>query len=75
MPIALDQWWGTVDHQLDLIEAGARMCARHAEALPARPVFRTLAEDDMRRCQTVLEQALIDVRKARAIYRKKPVEG
>lgn len=74
MPIPYDQWWETVGNHLDKIGAGAEMCSRHAAALPCRPNFRTLAESDLKRCETVLRRSLIEVRRAQAVYRWKLTE-
>jgi hypothetical protein len=72
MPMPLDQWDHSVGYHLQMIEAGAEMCARHTERLPLRPDFRSLAEEEMRQCEAALLHALTNVRLALAAYGAKP---
>jgi hypothetical protein len=74
MPMPLDQWDRDVGHHLDLIEAGAEMCARHAAALALRPALETKAEFEMARAEAVLTRALDSLRRAQTIYRDKEVD-
>lgn len=75
MPMEIDEWRESVGSHLDKVWAGANMALTHVEALPIRPVFATLAEDELDRCEKVLSEALQTVRLAKAIYGNKPVEG
>lgn len=68
MPMPLDQWRREVGRHLDLICAGASMCARHCEQLPIRPGFETYAEDDLFLCENALREALVRIQFARAYY-------
>lgn len=74
-PIPLDEWHQRVAKHLDLIEAGAMMCARNARQLPLRPVDKTTAEASLEECEAALRNALIMIRRALAVYRGKPVEN
>jgi len=71
----LDTWRRDVNRHLDLIAAGAAMCARHCEQLPVRPGFQTYAEDDMIICESALREALVRVQFARALYSSLPVDA
>jgi hypothetical protein len=73
--MTLERWQFEVSNHLQMIEAGAEMCERHTKALPIRPGFRTLAEDEMERCEVTLLRALMRLRKARAIYRRKEIDA
>jgi hypothetical protein len=75
MTMDFDEWHEKVAKHLDLVAAGADMALKHVEALPIRPGFFTLAEDDLDRCERVLSEALQTVRLAKAVYGNKPVEG
>jgi len=68
MPMTLTQWRRVVGHHLDMIGAGASMCARHCEQLPIRPGWETYAEDDLMKCEDALREALVRVQFARAYY-------
>lgn len=68
MTMPLDQWCVEVDRHLDLIEAGAQMCARHARQLPVRPAFESKAEEQLQRCEQVLVRSLASVRLAQLLY-------
>jgi hypothetical protein len=71
----LDDWHDKVSPHLDKIWAGADMALRHTEALPIRPGFFSLAEDQLDACEKTLTHALQTVRLAQAIFGNKPVEG
>jgi hypothetical protein len=62
-------------NRLAFIEAGATMCLRHAQALTTRPAYETIAQDNLARCAKALRRALIDVRRAQAIYARKRAEA
>lgn len=72
--MSLQQWESEVRPELELIEAGAEMCARHAQRLPLRPDFRTLAEEGLCECEAALARALTKVRLAQAAYRDKRID-
>jgi len=72
--MTLEDWDKNVSHHLQFIEAGAAMAARHAAALPVRPGFETLAEDELRRARETLQDALTKVIIAQNIYLDKPLE-
>lgn len=55
------------------IEMGARIMARNAKLLPARPDFETNAEAELARAREVLADALEHVVQAQAAYQRKPV--
>ena len=69
----MEQWRRDVSHHLDLICAGASMCARHAEDLPIKPGWETYAESDLILCESALKEALVRVQFAIALYAGKPV--
>lgn len=71
----MPRWYLDVSKHLQLIEAGAEMAARHAGKLVSRPKFETLAEDELAKAETILENALRAVRAARASYGSKDVAG
>ena len=75
MRMDIDTWREQVADHLDKIWAGADIALRHAEQLPIRPGFVTLAEDKLDVCEKALTLALNNIRLARAIYDNKPVEG
>jgi hypothetical protein len=68
MKLDRDDWLRQVNHNLDLISAGASMAVRHCEALPVRPGFVTYAEDDLMLLESALREALVRVQFARALY-------
>jgi hypothetical protein len=70
----LADWEKKVSPHLQFIEAGAQMAARHARALPLRPGFESLAEDELRKVREVLQSALTQVIVAQAAYRETPPE-
>jgi hypothetical protein len=74
MPMDLDTWRRDVNRHLDLISAGASMCARHCEQLLVRPGFQTYAEDDLILLESALREALVRVQFARAYYCNLPVD-
>jgi hypothetical protein len=58
---------------LEGIRMGARMAARNALSLPARPDFETNAEAELERVRAVLTEALTNVVKAQSEYQNKKV--
>jgi hypothetical protein len=72
--MTLADWEQKVSPHLQFIEAGAQMAARHARALPLRPGFESLAEDELRKVREVLQSALTQVIVAQAAYRETPPE-
>jgi hypothetical protein len=60
-------------YHLQMIEAGAEMTARHAGRLFERPDWETLAEDELAKAEKVLADALLRVRAARELYRRKNI--
>lgn len=72
--MTLSDWEQKVSPHLQFIEAGAAMAARHAKALPLRPDFESLAEDELRKVREVLQSALSQVIVAQAAYRETPAE-
>jgi hypothetical protein len=73
--MTLEEWDISVGHHLHMIEAGAEMASRHADRLLSRPNWETLAEGELARTETVLENALRAVRAARASYGSKDIAG
>jgi S-methylmethionine-dependent homocysteine/selenocysteine methylase len=73
LPMTLEQWDLAVGHHLEFIEAGAEMAARHSRQLLARPDWETLAEAELAKVEKVLENALQQVRAARASYGSKDI--
>lgn len=71
--MSLEEWRKHVDSHLQFIEAGSKMTARHAAMLPGKPVWESLAENDLAKARAVLETALAEVTSAQAIYAAKPV--
>lgn len=74
MPMTLMEWDQRVRPHLDKIVEGADICATHAERLPVRPGFFAMAEDQMRRCEVALREALAALQRAQAIYHDKETE-
>lgn len=72
--MTLHDWDQTVKPHLDFIGAGAAMAARHANALPCKADFATLAQGDLAEARKVLEIALQDIIAAQSIYANKPAE-
>jgi len=72
--MTLEDWGKNVSHHLQFIEAGASMAARHAAALPIRPGFETLAEDELQKARETLQDALTKVIIAQNTYQAKPLE-
>jgi hypothetical protein len=73
--MTLFHWDLTVKPHLKFIEAGAAMAARHARALPIKPEFETLAQDQLAQTRKVLESALASIIAAEAIYEAKELEN
>jgi hypothetical protein len=71
----LEQWFLQVSHNLDMIEAGASIIARHVKRLPFRPNFETKAEAEMAEVERRLDYVLGIVRNARAKFAEKRVDG
>lgn len=61
----------TIGRNLQFIEAGAEMAARHARALIAKPAFETKAQDELAEARTVLEAALQKIIAAQTAYESK----
>jgi hypothetical protein len=72
-PMDLETWREKVGSHLIFIESGSQMTVRHANALPGRPEWETLAENDLARARKVLEEALASIIEAQAIYAGKPI--
>jgi hypothetical protein len=66
------EWHVGVSQHLREIRAGAEMCARHVRQMVGRPLFDTLAEDDLKLLEITLVKALAAVREARAAFERKP---
>lgn len=62
----------TIGRNLQFIEAGAEMAARHARALLSKPAFETKAQDELAQARKVLESALGSIIAAEALYEAKP---
>jgi len=73
--MTLEDWDKNVSHHLQFIEAGASMAARHAAALPVRPGFETLAEDELDKAFKSLAKALDQIITARKAYQNTPVDA
>lgn len=74
MSMELTEWREKVSKHLQFIEAGSQMTVRHAEMLPLRPDFETMAEDELAKARKALESALANVIAAQAVYANKPAE-
>ena len=75
MKLTLAEWDEKIAPHLHAIEAGALMCSRHVGQLVYRPVFDTLAEDELAKVEALLDVALDRVRAARSKYDRKPSAG
>lgn len=73
MTMTLPEWDETIAPHLHAIEAGALMCSRHVGQLVYRPVFDTLAADELAKLEALLDIAIEKVRAARRTYQEKPV--
>jgi hypothetical protein len=69
--MTLADWREKVSKQLQFIEFGASMAARHARMLPGKPDWETKAECELARARSVLEAALEDIKTAQEIYAQK----
>ena len=65
MVLTLMEWDEQVGHHLEMIEAGAEICERHARQLFAVPEFETKAADELARATVTLARALARVVAAR----------
>jgi hypothetical protein len=74
MAMPLDRWHATVTPHLDMIEAGAEMCERHALQLVRRPDWETRAQVDLDTCAMALRAALERIERAQAIYQAKEID-
>lgn len=72
MSTTLEDWERDTKPHLHGIEAGAEMCRRHVGQLIYRPVFETLAYEDLEKLERLLAAALEKVRRAKRDYREKP---
>jgi len=73
--MTLFHWDMTVKPHLQFIEAGAAMAARHARALPIKPEFQTMAQDQLAETRKILESALASIIAAEIIYETKALEN
>lgn len=73
--MTLEQWDAEIAPHLHAIEAGAQMVSRHVGQLVYRPVFDTLAADEMAKLEALLAIALDKVRTAQRNFNGKPVDG
>jgi len=73
--MTLIDWDQRVGKNLQFIEAGAEMAARHARMLPFKPPFETKAQDELAHARKVLESALASIIAAEIIYETKPAES
>jgi hypothetical protein len=71
--MTLVEWDQTVGKNLQFIEAGAEMAARHARMLPFKPAFETKAKEELTAARKVLESALGSILAAEAVYEAKPI--
>lgn len=71
--MTLAEWDETIAPHLHAIEAGALMCSRHVGQLVYRPVFDTLAADELAKVEALLIVALDKVQTAIRSYQEKPV--
>lgn len=71
----LADWDVKIKPHLQFISAGAEMTARHARALPCKPDFKTIAQEDLAEARRVLEAALGNIIAAQAIYANRPKEN
>jgi hypothetical protein len=75
MHLTLAEWDEQVGHHLQMIEAGAEICERHATRLLGTPDFETRAADDLARATATLARALARVVAARRLMEGKPHVG
>jgi len=69
--MTLGEYDEKVGRHLQMIEAGADTCLRHAHQMAFRPDFETLAFDDLTRAETILTAALEKIQKAIATYQER----
>lgn len=75
MTKTLAEWDMLVAPHLHGIRDGAEMCMRHTKHLMQRPVFDTLAFDDLESLEAVLAEALLKVTHAKQAYQAKPTDA
>lgn len=68
----LAEWEVNIAPHLHGIQAGAEMCSRHVGQLIYKPVFETLAFEDLEKLEILLSRALGKVTDARRAYQQKP---
>lgn len=73
--MTLVEWDQTIGKNLQFIEAGAEMAARHARMLPLKPAFETKAQDELAQARKVLESALQKIIAAQTAYESKPAQA
>lgn len=71
--MTLAEWDEKIAPHLRGIQAGAFMCSRHVGQLVYRPIFETLAADELAKLEALLDVALDKVRSAQRAYHEKPV--
>ena len=69
----LDRYDREIGQHLQAIELHAQICARHAKALFAKPVYQTKAKHELDQCWETLLNAAASVQLARELYKQKQV--
>jgi hypothetical protein len=75
MSLPLAEYDEKIGRHLKYIREGADMIVRHVDQMVFRPDFESLAEAEIEKAETWLVTALERVRRAKAEFRKKPVDG
>jgi hypothetical protein len=70
--LTLEDWDASVGRHLQLIEAGAEICERHATALMGMPDWETRALERLQSAEKLLGRALVRLAKARQDMENKP---
>lgn len=66
--MSMTEWHTTIQPALRSLRSSARQLRRCAADLRRRPMWETLAEDELRQAETELMNALVDIRVAMKAY-------
>ncbi|MBO0715923.1 MAG: hypothetical protein J2P55_01125 [Rhizobiales bacterium] len=72
MKLTLEEWDASVGRHLQLIEAGAEICERHAQQLMGMPDWETKALERLQSAEGLLNRALVRLARARQMMENKP---
>jgi hypothetical protein len=73
--LSLEEWDELVGRHLQLIEAGAEICERHAKQLMGMPDWQTRAAQDVARVERLLSSALTTIVRTRQEMERKQRVG